>query len=112
MRSLLHGITFIYLLRESLYLVPSSCFMSRIFTINFRFREQPVTALVNLRGAGCERTCIVRYLDQEIATLMPNGTLAFSLGNSQKPPGKLAGRPQEELYYRTSEAITRHLGQS
>ncbi|MDB5251851.1 MAG: hypothetical protein JWP27_1020 [Flaviaesturariibacter sp.] len=84
--------------------------MGRDFTVNFRYKEQPVTALVNLRDQGYDLSCMVRYLDQDIETMVPEGKLVFSLGNGLQAPRQLTGQPQLELFSRTSEAISRYLG--
>jgi hypothetical protein len=86
--------------------------MGRVFTVNFKFKQQPVTALVNVRDRGYDLSCIVRYLDQEVATLLPGGKLIFSLAHGLESPVHLAGKPQEELFHRTTEAISHYLGAS
>jgi hypothetical protein len=83
--------------------------MGRLFTVNFRFKEQPVTALVNLRHQGYDLSCMVRYLDKDIATLVPEGQLVFSLANGMEGP-PAAGKLGEELLFRTTEAISNYLG--
>lgn len=83
--------------------------MGRLFTVNFRFKEQPITALVNLRQQGYDLSCMVRYLDKEIATIVPEGKVIFSLANGVEKPETFSGRLGEELLHQTTEAISTYL---
>ena len=82
--------------------------MGRLFTVNFKFKEEPVTALVNLVSAGYDISVNVRYLNKEVAALMPGGKVEFSLAEGIKS-GRPHGRLGEELVYQTSEAISDYL---
>jgi hypothetical protein len=82
--------------------------MGRVFTINFRFREEPVTALVNLNTVGYDISVNVRYLNKQIASLVPGGKVEFSLAEGLKNKD-LDGRLAEELVYQTSEIISDYL---
>jgi hypothetical protein len=83
--------------------------MSRVFTINFRFKEQLVSALVNLRDKDYNLSFQVRYLDKEVAELVPGGRIEFSLSGFSGKGEIKSGRLGEELLFSTSEAITNYL---
>jgi hypothetical protein len=82
--------------------------MGRLFTVNFRFKEEPVTALVNLAEKGYDLSVNVRYLDKEVASLVPDGRLAFSLAEGIIN-GSQVGKLGQELVLKTSEAISNYL---
>jgi hypothetical protein len=84
--------------------------MGRVFTVSFRFREQPCTALVSLRNADKYNPAFnVHYLSKEIENVLPERKIVFSLANGIEEPREIQGRLTEELVERTSEAITHYL---
>jgi hypothetical protein len=82
--------------------------MGRLFTINFRFKEEPVSALVNLNTSDYNLSVNVRYLNKEVAALLPNGKVEFSLAHGIRN-NQLPGRLAEELVLQTSEVISDYL---
>jgi hypothetical protein len=84
--------------------------MGRVFTVSFRFREQPCTALVHLRNADNYNPAFnVHYLSKEVEVVLPERKIVFSLANGIEEPRKINDRLTEELVEKTSEAITHYL---
>ena len=84
--------------------------MGRVFTVSFRFREQPCTALVCLRnGDDYNPAFKVSYLSKEVESVLPERQILFSLANGIESPEKIKDRLTEELIEKTSEAITHYL---
>jgi hypothetical protein len=83
--------------------------MGRVFTVNFHFKEQPITALVNLRENEYNLTFLVRYLNKEPAHLLSGGKIEFSLTSLMDNKAIEYGNPGEELLFYTTEAITNYL---
>jgi hypothetical protein len=82
--------------------------MSRIFTINFSFREKTYTALVSCRSKECEPSYLIRYLDDDIKTLIPGNKLLVNLAEGIKHP-KPSNKLAEDLVRKTTEAINGYL---
>jgi hypothetical protein len=84
--------------------------MGRVFTVSFRFREQPCTALVCLKNADDYNPAFkVSYLSKEVEAVLPERKIVFSLANGIESPEKINNRLTEELVEKTSEAISRYL---
>ncbi len=84
--------------------------MSRVFTVNFRFREKPCSALVRLQNSeGYNPAFSVHYLDKDVETILPGRKIVFSLANGLETPQALPGERAEELLQQTSEAISCYL---
>ena len=84
--------------------------MGRVFTVSFKFMEQPYTALVSLNDKdGYNPAFSVHYLDKEVETILPERKLVFSLANGIENPEKLVNKLAEDLVEKTSEAITHYL---
>jgi hypothetical protein len=84
--------------------------MGRVFTVSFRFREQPCTALVSLRNADAYNPAFsVHYLSKEVESVLPERQIVFSLANGIESPEKIKDKLTEELVEKTSEAITHYL---
>ena len=84
--------------------------MGRVFTVSFRFREQPCTALVSLRNSQDYNPAFdVHYLSKEVESVLPERKIVFSLANGIESPQKINDRLTEELIEKTSEAITHYL---
>jgi hypothetical protein len=82
--------------------------MSRVFTINFSFKEKNYTALVSFRSREHELSYLVRYLDEDIDTLIPGNKLLVSLSGGIEYP-KLETKLARDLVYKTTEAINGYL---
>jgi hypothetical protein len=84
--------------------------MGRVFTVSFRFMEQPCTALVSLKNKDdYNPSFCVHYLDKQVASILPERKLVFSLVNGVEDPGIIADKLAEDLVEKTSEAITHYL---
>jgi hypothetical protein len=53
--------------------------------------------------------CVVRYLDEELKRLFPEGILQFELSGHCYCSTNVDSRQAEELIYCTSNAISEHL---
>lgn len=83
--------------------------MSQPFTVRFSFHEQPVTALVHFDPQGIDLTCRIRYINRELAALIPGQQLTVSLATGLADEGLLHNREAAELLTCTTEAIAAHL---
>jgi hypothetical protein len=83
--------------------------MSRLFTVNFSFKNQNCTALVNIKEEGYDMHFHIRYLDKEIANLVPDGRVDISLASGVAHSYILSNVITSELVQTTSEAISNHL---
>ena len=84
--------------------------MGRVFTVSFKFMEQPCTALVTLNDKDdYNQSFSVHYLDKEVETIFPERKLVFSLANGVEDPKIVTDKLAEDLVEKTSEAITRYL---
>ena len=84
--------------------------MSRLFTVSFRFREHPCTALVSLRNEdGINPAFSVQYLDKEVETILPERKIVFSLANGIESPETIKDKLAVELVEKTSQAISQYL---
>ena len=77
--------------------------------MNFSFKNQNCTALVNLKEEGYDMHFHIRYLDKEIANLVPDGKLDISLASGVSHSYLLSNMITNELVQTTSEAISNHL---
>lgn len=82
--------------------------MSRIFTVNFPFKEKTYTALVSFKSYGYELSYLVRYLDEDVNTLIPGNKLLVSLSGGIEYPD-LLNKLAEDFVYKTTEAINNYL---
>ena len=84
--------------------------MGRVFTVSFRFLEQPCTALVSFRNQdGYNPAFSVHYLNKEVETILPDRKVIFSLANGIENPKTIDSKLAEELVEKTSEAISHYL---
>jgi len=84
--------------------------MGRVFTVSFKFMEQPCTALVSLNDSeGYNPAFNVHYLSKEVGLILPERKLVFSLVNGIENPETIHDRLAEELVEKTSEAISQYL---
>jgi hypothetical protein len=84
--------------------------MGRVFTVSFKFMEQPCTALVSLNNSeGYNPAFRVHYLSKEVGSILPERKLIFSLVNGIQSPETMNNRLAEELVEKTSEAISQYL---
>ncbi len=84
--------------------------MGRVFTVSFHFMQQPCTALVSLKNKDdYNPSFCVHYLDKQVANILPERKLVFSLISGVEDPEMISGKIAEELVEKTSEAITRYL---
>ena len=84
--------------------------MVRVFTVSFRFRDQPCTALVSLNDKdGYNPSFCVHYLDKEVEKILPKRKLVFSLVNGIENYEFGTGKLTEDLVEKTSEAISQYL---
>jgi hypothetical protein len=82
--------------------------MSRVFTINVSFKQKNYTALVSFRTRGYELSYLVKYLDEDVDSLIPGKKLQISLSGDivhPKPESHLA----LDLVCKTTEAINCYL---
>jgi hypothetical protein len=79
--------------------------MSRVFTIQFAFKEKSYTALVSF---STEHSYVVRYLDEEVNSLMPEKKLVFPISESTEYP-TVGNRFAQDLITKTREAISGYL---
>ena len=80
--------------------------MVRVFTVNFRFKSNLCSALVHLKEDQYDLNYHVRFLDKEIAELIPYGKLNLSLAKGIDNPTVLSNPLVFELVQITSEAIS------
>jgi hypothetical protein len=90
------------------YLSPSTGGMSRVFTIQFYFKQKNYTALVSFCTQGIKDSCFVRYLDEEINSLIPEKKLLVSISGGVEYP-KVEDRIAQDFIYKTREAINGYL---
>jgi hypothetical protein len=83
--------------------------MSRLFTVNFRFKEAQYTALVSLQDKGYDLSFVIRYLNTEVDAILPERKAVFSLNNGIESPKNLSHKLAEEFVVHTSHAITHYL---
>lgn len=84
--------------------------MGRVFTVSFKFKEQPCTVLVSLNDRdGYNPAFSVHYLDKEVENIIPERRLVFSLVNGIENPKTIHDKIAEDLVEKTSEAITQYL---
>ena len=84
--------------------------MGRVFTVSFRFMEQPCTALVSFHNQdGYNPAFCVHYLDKEVEAILPERKVTFSLANGIENPEAVVSKLAEELVEKTSEAISHYL---
>jgi hypothetical protein len=87
------------------YLGHSMAGMSRVFTIQFSFKEKSYTALVSF---STEHSYVVRYLDEEINSLIPEKKLLVPISEGAEYP-RVENRFAQDLVLKTREAITGYL---
>ncbi|RYY95772.1 MAG: hypothetical protein EOO11_15105 [Chitinophagaceae bacterium] len=85
--------------------------MSRPFKVRIPYRNEVLTALVQLRNQGFDLICSIRYLEPQVAALFPKQQLVFSLAGGLQAEYLLRNNALADLLERTSEAIARHLDQ-
>ena len=84
--------------------------MGRVFTVSFRFMEQPCKALVRFRNQdGLNPAFSVHYLSKEVENILPERKVTFSLANGIENPERIDSELAEELVEKTSEAISHYL---
>jgi hypothetical protein len=83
--------------------------MSRLFTVNFRFREGSYTALVSLQRQGYDLSFLIRYLNKEVDSILPERKVIFSLANGIESPKALPHKLAEDFVVQTSQAISTYL---
>ena len=72
--------------------------------------EHPCTALVSLRNEETYNPAFsVQYLDKEVAEILPERKIIFSLANGIESPENIKDKLAEELVEKTSEAISHYL---
>ena len=85
-------------------------FMGRVFTVSFKFQEQPCTALVTLNEKNKYNPSFsVHYINKEVEAILPERKLVFSLLNGVEDPGIISDKLAQDLVEKTSEAITHYL---
>lgn len=82
--------------------------MSRVFTVSFCFKEKKYTALVSFQSQELESSYLIRYLDQEVETLIPGNKLVVSHSGTIEYP-KVMDKVACDLVYKTTEAINGYL---
>jgi len=82
--------------------------MSRVFTVSFSFKEKNYTALVSFHSQEAHSSYLVKYLDEEVETLIPGNKLLVSLSGAVEYP-ELVNKIAYDLVYKTTEAINRYL---
>jgi hypothetical protein len=82
--------------------------MSRVFTIHFSFKEKTYSALVSFSSKEHELSYLVRYLDEEVETLIPGNKLLVSLLQGVEYP-QLQNKLAHNLVYKTTEVINEYL---
>jgi len=82
--------------------------MSRIFTINFSFKEKIYTALVSSRSKEYEPSYTVRYLDEDVDTLIPGNKLVVNLTEGIQHP-EVANKLAQDFIRKTTEVINGYL---
>jgi hypothetical protein len=84
--------------------------MARVFSIMFPYKGKPCAALVSFGSEGYDMSFLVRYLDQDIRLVIPDGKLVVSLSEGIKSPKRL-NPLAEDLVHKTTEAISGYLHQ-
>ena len=82
--------------------------MARLFTLNFKFRGKLHSAVVTIRDNGYDMACTVRYMDEELLSVIPSGKFMFQL-SGEINCGTGSNPDMEELITCTSQAIAEHL---
>ena len=81
--------------------------MSRVFTLQFSYKEKTCTALVSIKSEGYEMSYQVRYLE-DFNTLIPWNKFVVSLSGGIEYPDPL-NKNAEDLIIKTSKAINDYL---
>jgi hypothetical protein len=83
--------------------------MTRVFTLQFPFRNTICTALVSIKDSGYNLTCFVRYISKELLQIIPDGKLIFQLTGEFFCSTNIETDQAQELIFCTSNAIAEHL---
>jgi hypothetical protein len=81
--------------------------MSRVFTVRFDFKGRSRTALVSFRESE-DISLLIRYLDEDIAHVLPERKIVVSLTEGIKAPKQLS-KLAEGLLNQTTAAISQYL---
>src|SRR5688500_6276619 len=82
--------------------------MARVFSINIEFQSRYYMALVSLYQHGADVACQVRYVDEDLQSLLQADSLEISLADKRRdatPDNPLA----KKLVYCTTDAIQAYL---
>jgi hypothetical protein len=82
--------------------------MSRVFTVNFRFKGKNYTALVSFKCCPRENSYLVKYLDDDVDSLIPGNRLVVSKSGNIEYPSPLDGL-SKDLVSKTTQAIKGYL---
>lgn len=82
--------------------------MARVFTINFCFKGKGYSAIVSFKEQGQDLNFLVRYPDEDLRTIVPEGKVIVSLAEGIKSPSPVPVLA-EALIFQTTEAIASHL---